>query len=150
MTQGERLALFARRVRESSLKRFRRVDPADRDDRPDPGTLSLADHLAHLVECDRWLLELLRGGSLPPPTARAGGAAGRSWDLDLADLAALGEEKAAFFAGLCDKDLDRGVDAPPALECPDAGMLILRANLDHEIHHRGMVQLLFRLREARS
>jgi len=146
MTQGERLALFAKRARSSSLERFRLVGADDRAWRPAPGRLSFVDHLKHLVDCDRWILAVVKGLAEPHADIQPGDGDVDLWDRYLSGLEDLGFEKSAFFRGLSDSDLDRKVTRPEHLGCPDAGSLILRENLDHEAQHRGMVQLLLKLR----
>jgi uncharacterized damage-inducible protein DinB len=146
MTQGQRLAQFARAVRESSVKRFRQVEPGDRAWRPAPGRLSFVDHLKHLVDCDRWVLAVLKGDPEPHADIQPGEGDPARWDAYLADLEASLEDKCHLMESSSDLDLDRPVEHPPHLGRFDAGFLFLRENLDHEIHHRGMVQLLLKLK----
>jgi len=84
------LAEFSRKVRESSLKRFRLVRPSDRAWRPAPGRLSFVDHLKHLVDCDRWILAVVKGE--PEPHANIGPGEGNpeQWDEYLGQLVELG------------------------------------------------------------
>jgi uncharacterized damage-inducible protein DinB len=146
MTQGERLALFSEKVRASSIKRFRLVKPEDRSWRPAPGRLSFVDHLKHLVDCDRWILAVVKGEAEPHADIKPGEGDVKRWDDYLSELEKSGLEKAMFIRALSDGALDALVEKPEHLGRPDAGSLILRANLDHEVHHRGMIQLLLKLR----
>ena len=146
MTQGQRLARFARAVRESSLKRFRQVRPEDMSWRPAPGRLSFVDHLKHLADCDRWILAVLKGDPEPHADIRPGDGDPTSWDAYMAGMEVTLDEKCRLLEGATDGDLDHLVDKPAHLGRPEAGSVILRENLDHEIHHRGMVQLLLKLR----
>lgn len=146
MTQGERLALFSEQARESSLKRFRHVKTEDRAWRPASGRLSFVDHLKHLVDCDRWLLSVIRGEAAPRAVIHPEEGDPSCWNRYVAELEQLGLEKISFFRNLSDSDLDRLIEKPENLGGPDVGSLILRGNLDHEIHHRGMVQLLLKLK----
>lgn len=146
MTQGERLAIFSEKVRESSLKRFRLVEAPDRAWRPAPGRLSFVDHLKHLVDCDRWILAVVKGEEEPHADIQPGEGDPSRWDIYVSELEKLGVEKFSLLWGLSDTDLDRIVEKPENLGRPDVGSLVLRENLDHEIHHRGMIQLLLKLR----
>jgi uncharacterized damage-inducible protein DinB len=146
MTQGERLAIFSEKVRESSLKRFRLVQMPDRDWRPATGRLSFVDHLKHLVDCDCWLFAVVRGQLEPRAEIQPGEGNVTQWNAYISELEKLGAEKSSLLRGLLDSDLDRIVEKPENSDRPDVGSLILRGNLDHEIHHRGMVQLLLKLR----
>jgi uncharacterized damage-inducible protein DinB len=146
VTQGERLAIFSEKVRESSLKRFRLVGAQDRAWRPAPGRLSFVDHLKHLVDCDRWILAVVKGEEEPHADIQPGEGDPARWDIYVSELEALGIVKVSFLSGLSDADLDSAVIKPEHLGRPDAGSLILRENLEHEVQHRGSVQLLLRLR----
>jgi uncharacterized damage-inducible protein DinB len=146
MTQGERLALFAEQVRQSSLKRFRQVAASDRGWRPGPDRLSFADHLEHLVDCDGWITAVIQGKPEPDANVKPGDGDAGKWDEYLKALEESGKRKAEFFRGLNDSQLDRIVEAPENLGRPNVGMLILGENLEHEIQHRGAIQLLLRLK----
>ena len=104
--------------------------------------LEYSDEMLHHTERE---LNRLRSEPTQPAIGQVGMADGTNWDEDLASLAALGEELAALIESLEDDDLARTIELPAELDCPDNGSLIL-ACLDHEAHHRGMVQLLLRLR----
>jgi len=146
MTQGERLARFSRLVRGSSMKRFRRVRPEDRGWRPALGRLSFVDHLKHLVDCDRWILAVAQDRDEPMADIRPGEGDVSFWDEYMADLERLGDEKASFFGRLDDRQMDRVLDKPDGIRGTEVGTLILRHNLDHEIHHRGALNLLLLLK----
>ena len=146
MNQGERLAAFAERVRASTLKRFRQVAAADRGWRPDPGRLSFVDHLEHLVDCDGWVMAVLQGKPEPDADVKPGDGDAGKWDEYLKVLEEAGKRKAEFFRGLADDQLDHVVESPAHLEKPEAIMLILWENIEHEVQHRGSVQLMLRLK----
>ena len=141
------LADCAKLVRESTFKRLRRVAPPDRLWNPSPGTLTFADTLAHLVDADRWLLAHLDGGR-PGDVRIAPHDADRiDWDAAVAELKSLGLERARRFSQFTEQDLttiafdDVRPDGRALL-----WQLVLRRNLDHEIHHRGELQLMLKLR----
>jgi uncharacterized damage-inducible protein DinB len=146
MTQGERLAEFSTLVRGSSLKRFRKVLLEDRGWRPASGRLSFADHLKHLVDCDRWFLAALRGEPEPHADVRPGYGEVDRWEEYVGQLEALGREKEKALRSLTDQDLNRILDRPESVAGTDVGILFLRHNLDHEVHHRGAMNLLLLLR----
>ena len=148
MTQGERLARFAGQVRASSLRRFEQIEPEDRCWRPAPEVMSFADHLAHLVDCDRWLLNRLREEPTRPAIGQVGMADGTTWDDDLTALAVLGEERAELIARMSDDDIARPVDLPPQLDCADVGALVLRGILDHELNVRWSCSIQLRLSQG--
>ena len=141
------IAEFARDVRESSLKRFRLVRQQDYGWSERPDLLSFVDVLQHLVDADRWLFAWLDGrGESSGVTISPGDANPARWDSLLEELALLGVERTSRIAALASEDLAcrqfdlgrRGIVGLP--------QLILRCNIDHEIHHRGALQLALRLR----
>ena len=149
MNQGRRLADFAYMVRESSLKRFRVVQPADRAWRPALGRLSFVDHLKHLVDCDAWYFAVIGGDPEPRAEIRPGDGIPDFWDSYIHKLVLFGTTKRKFLANLEDGAFDQVVEEPASLGRPDWGTLTLRYNIDHEIHHRGMVQILLKLKYDR-
>jgi len=63
--EAERLARFFSAVRQSSLKRFRKVEAGDECWQPRSDILSFVDILKHLVDSDQWILQYLRNKRLP-------------------------------------------------------------------------------------
>jgi uncharacterized damage-inducible protein DinB len=146
MSQSDRLADFAGQVRASTLKRFRKVAVQDRGWRPGPERLSFADHLVHLVDCDCWVLAVLQGMPEPDAEVKPGDGDVSQWDNYLKALEVAGKSKAEFYRGLTDEQLDCVVESPARMGSPEVALLILRENLEHEIQHRGSVQLMLRLK----
>ena len=146
MNQGERIAAFAEQGRQSTLKRFRQVAAADHGWRPGPGRLSFVDHLEHLVDCDGWIMAVIQGLPEPDADVKPGDGDVGKWDEYLKALEEAGKRKADFFRNLSDEQLDQIVEKPENLGRPDVGLLILRRHIDHEIQHRGTVQLMLRLK----
>lgn len=144
---GETLAQFAAEVRESTLKRLRAVQPADRGWSSRADLLSFADALQHLVDADRWLIDWMDGrGSSPGVDIQPGIADPAKWDILLEEFARLGRLRSQRLAALTPRDFaerrfDLGRRGVKTL-----WQLILRCNIDHEIQHRGALQLALRLR----
>jgi uncharacterized damage-inducible protein DinB len=144
------LAVFARGVRESSLKRLRRV-PAGRENwRPTPESMSFADLAHHLIDTDEWLFRKLAERVLEPMLGRVGEAGEPTRDRYLEILARLeetGRQRADLIATLSAEQL-----AEPIFDRRFGGevtvwWVIVRGNLDHEIHHRGQIATYLRLIE---
>jgi uncharacterized damage-inducible protein DinB len=140
------LGTFARQVRQSTLKRLAQVHPEDRRWRPAAGTLSFADTLAHLIEVDRWVFDRLDGRCPPDiePSTCAGDAI--DWERSLAEFIRLGEDRAERTARLSLGDLTAVRPGGPAGTDMPVWELLLRRSLDHEIHHRGELQLMLMIR----
>lgn len=141
------LADFADEVRASTVRRFRQVLPSDWGWQPRPDLLSFGDVLKHLVDADRWLFDWLDGRASTSGVVIAPGDANTAQcDLLLNELVQTGAERSRRIRATTATDLvERLFDLGPR------GVftllhLILRCNLDHEIHHRGGLQLAIRLR----
>jgi hypothetical protein len=141
-TEGQRLAEFSLAVRNSSLKRLRLVPAGRENSRATHKQMSFADLAQHLIDADAWLIRKLAERDTPHMTGRAGIATikDRSGYTDLLlRLEKSGALRASRLAALSDSQL--------ADELPDdrfggmasAWWIIIRGNLDHEIHHRGQI-----------
>lgn len=146
--ETQNLAAFARAVRESSLKRLRLV-PAGRENwRPAPEAMSFADLAHHLIDADEWLFRKLAERALEPMVGRAGEAGEATRDRYMEMLARLeqtGRQRADLIAGLSAEQL-----AEPIFDRRFGGevtvwWVIVRGNLDHEVHHRGQIATYLRM-----
>ncbi len=145
--EGQRLAAFARAVRESTLKRLRRVPPGRENWRIAPGAMSFADLAQHLVDTDEWLFKKIEVKTLDPIVGYAGAIeiADRAAYLALLDaLARTGERRCALLESLTEKQFAEKIfDARFGGEV-SLWWIIVRGNLDHEIHHRGQLATYLR------
>lgn len=146
--ERENLAAWSRAVRESSLKRLRRV-PAGRESwRPTAEAMSFADLARHLLDADEWLFKKLAERALEPMVGRAGSAGeiARAGYLELLDrLEETGRWRAELITALSPEQL-----AEPVFDRRFGGevtvwWVIVRGNLDHEIHHRGQIAVYLRM-----
>jgi len=133
---------FARIVRESTLKRLGQVKAEDRSWRAGAGAWSFAEVLAHLIEVDRWLLERLDGKAVPDVEPHPGTGARMDWDQGIAEFQRLGRERRRRIGRLIGTDL--AATAPGGIDGFTLWELTFRRTLDHEIHHRGGLQLMLR------
>jgi uncharacterized damage-inducible protein DinB len=147
-TESENLAAFSRAVRDSSLKRLRLV-PEDRENwRATPEAMSFADQARHLIDADEWLFRKLEDRTLEPMLGQAGdaGEVTRARYLDLlARLEQTGRQRSDLIAGMSPDQL-----AEPIFDRRFGGevtvwWVIVRGNLDHEVHHRGQIAAYLRV-----
>lgn len=142
--EGERLALMFDVVRESSLKRFNQVAPADRDWRPSPNQLSFVDILKHLMDADSWIIAVLKDRAyIPKADIKPGDGKADEWDQYLRYWAKLATEKTQWLRNASEKDLYEDVYRAGN---ESKWFVLMRKNLDHEIHHRGALQVMLRLK----
>ena len=141
------LAQFSSEVRASTLKRFKQIHAQDWHWRHRPDLLSFADVLKHLVDADRWLFERLEGGPISEGVVIApGDANGMDCNAAVEELSRLGEEKVRRINSFREEQFTTRRFDLGRRGVVDLAQLILRCNLDHEIHHRGALQLALRLR----
>jgi len=144
--EGERLASLAAAVRESTLKRLRRVPAGAENRRPDPEAMSFADLAAHIADADRHLFAVLAGeerdpaaeGVLGPDRTQA------EYGALLAELERLGNERRDRLLELDDAALERVVHDVRFGETT-IWWVVARGCLDHETHHRGQIAAWLRL-----
>jgi len=150
MTEGERLAQFSELVRESSLKRFEKVAPADRDWRPATDQLSFVDLLKHLIDADKWNMSILKSEkTIPRAVIRPGDAKPEDWDRYISELEILGGLKAEFLRKMSDSVLSQEVEDWEKMGKISKWLILVRGGLDHEIHHRGSLQTMLNLKYSK-
>jgi uncharacterized damage-inducible protein DinB len=149
-TDAERLAGFARAVRESTLKRLRRVPIGRENWRITPGASSFADLASHLVDADEWLFEKLKCKTLAPVVeVRTVGDVDRaSYEALLDALADTGARRCALLAGLSAEQFAETMEDARFGAATTVWWIIVRGNLDHEIHHRGQIASYLRVLEC--
>jgi len=146
--ESSRLAVFSLAVRDSSMKRFRAVDHASANWRPSPNSLSVAELARHLIDADRWLADTLHGFERVRAEAVAGAFAVASeaeWERLLTQLESAGRERSTLISRLRSADLDRKMKDTRFGGEVTTWWVIVRGNLDHEIHHRGQLAAYLRI-----
>jgi uncharacterized damage-inducible protein DinB len=104
--------------------------------------MSFADLAHHLIEADEWLFRKLADPGLAPMVGRAGeaGPAGTErYQALLARLEAVGEERAVLLESLSAAQLEATVPDQRFGGDVTVWWVVVRGNLDHEVHHRGQL-----------
>lgn len=148
-TEGNRLARYSAAVRESTLKRLRKVPPGKEDWSPATGAMTCADIAHHLLEADRWLFEKLKNPSLTKMAGETGEAAGKDFPEVIAELMRSGKQRSDLLATVTDEFLDSPI-FDDRFGDVTVWWVIVRGNLDHEAHHRGQLAAYLNILQGSS
>lgn len=147
-TESSRLAAFSQAIRESSLGRFRSVPFAHVNWRPTPRALSIAELAQHLVDADRWLFDKLQNPGLAGMKAVAGTltlSCADDYDGLLGLLVTTGLERSRLISSMTTADLEGSIPDDRFGGDVTTWWVVVRGNLDHEIHHRGQLATYLRI-----
>ena len=135
------------------MKRLKDVPDGFENWRPLEGGMSFADIVFHLIEADRWLQKKLEVQDLAPIFGKSGAieisSRGEYADL-LEQLEITGAERAGLIEKLDDNHLARMIYDSRFGGMVSVWWIIMRGNLDHEIHHRGQLSVYLRLAGLRG
>lgn len=115
--------------------------------RPDDEALSFADIAYHLIQADLWMFEKINNPSLEAIVGEAGQALVETRDQYenlLERLEKLGRERANFIINLGEAKLDEMIYDERFGGEISIWWMIMRGNIDHEIHHRGQLSAYLR------
>lgn len=152
-THLHNLAAWSVAVRESSLKRLRLVPEGRENWRLSPQAMSFGDIAQHLIDADSWLFRKLVERSLEPMLGRAGllRITARPQYLDLlGQLNTLGLERERLISQLTPAQLEEPIFDRRFGGEVTVWWVIVRGNLDHEVHHRGQLAAYLRVAEVAS
>jgi uncharacterized damage-inducible protein DinB len=146
--EAERLAVFSSAVRQSTLKRLRLVTEGFENYRPAPGALSFAEQALHLIDSDNYLFDRLEGND-----GRLSANYPSSFEVkERAQFTALiealernGTQRSLVLESLTEADLDRTLTDARFEGESSVWWIVVRGNLDHEIHHRGQIAACLRM-----
>jgi uncharacterized damage-inducible protein DinB len=146
-TEAQYLAAWSAAVRESTLKRLRRVPEGHENWRLSPQAMSFADLAQHVIDSDAWLFRKLADRSLEPMVGHAGIShiTARSQYLDLLTcLHILGADRERLISGFTADQLAETVFDRRFGGEVTVWWVLVRGNLDHEVHHRGQISVYLR------
>ena len=145
---NELLIDFCRAVRNSTLKRLKVVPEGYENWRISKNSLSFAEIAQHLLDSDDWTINKIKDPTIKSILAEKGSIEDCSRDEFNTLIAVLEEslEKKIKFIDSLDKEkmkskiYDDRFNDEVSIE-----WVILRGNIDHEIHHRGQIAVYLRL-----
>ena len=146
--QALELAEWSRAVRESSLKRLRAVPAGSENWRPVADAMSFGDLAHHIVEADEWLFKKLEARALAPMFGHAGAVTitvREQYMQLLRELEHLGGKRSRLIAGFSDEQLRECVEDQRFGGEVTVWWILVRGNIDHEIHHRGQISAYLRM-----
>lgn len=147
MTHTEALAQFSLAVRESSVKRLRKTPQGKECVRLRKGGMNIAEIGYHILEADTWLFEKLRNRDLEPMVGRAGfihDVSAAAFQTLVEDLVSSGRKRSELIKNLSDKQFFEPMSDARFGGETTVWWVIVRGNLDHEIHHRGQLSVHLR------
>ena len=146
----EQLKNFAQAVRESTTKRLRLVPLGLENWRVSKNALSFAEIAKHILESDEWLFEKLKNESLHSITPEKNSITindRKEFELLINKLIIFGKKREQLISELKDQDFQRYLFDDRFNGQVTVWWVIVRGNLDHEIHHRGQIASYFRVLE---
>ena len=142
ISESNKLAEFAAAVRNSTIKRLKQVPAGKENWRITPDAMSIAEIAHHLIEADEWLIEKIENRDLEPMRGKTGAVKiGDNFEFrELIDrLQQSGERRHAFIRELDESKLLSTIFDKRFGKEVTIWWIIVRGNLDHEIHHRGQL-----------
>ena len=138
----ESFLAYRRTVRARTMRAVEAV-PADQLEwRHAGGTFSAGDLARHIAATERFTFaEIIQGR--PSRYAGCGPDLAEGRDQILAFMEQMHQETTAILEGLAPADLERRVSSPQGVEI--ATWKLLRAMIEHEIHHRGEIYVCLAL-----
>ncbi len=146
--EKERLVDFSLAVRESTLKRLRSIPPGFENWRISENSMSISEIAHHLIEADLWLFKKVRIKNLEPIVGEKGkiNVSSRKDFLQLIDkLIDTGRKRSEWIQNMDENDLQEMIYDKRFKKEVTVWWLLLRGNLDHEIHHRGQLAVYLRV-----
>lgn len=147
---SELLIAFCKAVRESTLKRLKAVPEGYENWCISKNALSFAEIAQHLLDSDDWTINKIKDPTIKSIVAEKGSLKYCSREEFYSLISALEEslDKKINFIDSLDKEkmksniYDDRFDSEVSIE-----WIILRGNIDHEIHHRGQLAAYLRALE---
>ena len=148
ISQSEKLAEFATAVRNSTIKRLKQVPAGKENWRITPDAMSITEIAHHLIEADEWLIEKIENRDLEPMQGKTGTV---KIDDNLEFLNLInrlqhsGEKRCSFIKKLDESKLQSTIFDKRFGKKVTIWWIIVRGNLDHEIHHRGQLSAYLKM-----
>jgi uncharacterized damage-inducible protein DinB len=135
-------------IRNSTIKRLKLVPLGKENWRISPGAMSFADSALHLIDSDNWMIKKINQKILAPIDGIAGSVQISNEDEYkklIGDLILSGVRRTDFIRTLNQKKFEELIYDERFGKEVSVWWIIVRGNLDHEIHHRGAIAAALRV-----
>ena len=153
-TETENIIEFAKAVRQSSIKRLMSAPPGYENWSISQNALTVAEIAHHLIEADIWLLEKLLNPSIKSFKASKGKIRIDTRDSYISLIAKLEQclgDKISVLETMTPDQLEEKIPDDRFGGGVTRWWVIVRGNIDHEIHHRGQLAAYLRvLQDSKS
>ena len=142
MNEIENIIELASTVRESTFKRLALIPEGFEEWRIADDKMSIADIVQHLIDSDYWIMEKLRNTGLKAIDGVVNAVQIKSrndFDDLVENLNAALKNKIEFIRILSATDLEIKMFDDRFNKEVSIWWIIMRGNIDHEIHHRGQL-----------
>ena len=147
---SELLIAFCKAVRDSTLKRLKAVPEGHENWCISKNALSFAEIASHLIDTDEWLIKKINDPTTKSIVAEKGSIKDCSRDEFNSLITALEEsleKKIRLIYSFDDDSKKRKIYDDRFNDEVSIEWIILRGNIDHEIHHRGQIAAYLRALE---
>jgi len=139
---------FCIAVRGSTLKRLKIVPEGYEDWRISKNSLSFAEIVKHLIESDDWTIKKINEPSIKsilPEKGSVDNCSKEEFNSLILELEKSLERKIKFIDSLDRDKMESKIYDDRFNEEVSIEWIILRGNIDHEIHHRGQIAVYLRM-----
>jgi len=151
--ESEQIIEFMKAVRQSTIKRLELIPGGFENWTISENALTISEIAYHLVEADSWLISKLSTTSLKPFKAEKGKIQITNRDEYvqlISDLRTWLDKKTDYIAAMDADQLEEKIPDDRFGGLVTRWWVIVRGNIDHEIHHRGQLSVYIRVLQDRG
>jgi uncharacterized damage-inducible protein DinB len=145
---NELIIEFCKAVRDSTIKRLKIVPEGYENWRISENSLSFAEIVKHLIESDNWTIKKINEPALKsilPEKGSIDDCSREQFSSLIHELEEWLEKKIKFIRSLDSEKMESKIYDDRFNDEVSIEWIILRGNLDHEIHHRGQIAVYLRM-----
>jgi uncharacterized damage-inducible protein DinB len=147
---NELLSEFCKAVRDSTIKRLKKVPEGYENWCISKNALSFAEIASHLIESDEWLIKKIKDPTLRSIRAEKGSlkdCSRKEFNSLILGLEDSLNRKFELINSLNKEKMKNKIYDDRFTDEVSIEWIILRGNIDHEIHHRGQISAYIRTLE---